>query len=246
MPTEDLSRIAAESQAAKAAADRAEQAAGQAVRIVDGVAVPEGARDLGQMLRAVTNLAADAEREAGLASQAAKRAAQVRDHHRARGGDPALDAEADAAEQHAARAQTALTDAENARKEAISIYAVEEELKVKKFFEVHREAIYKKLEECDEIAAHAPTNTDMIFIAESLPIINSIIHVGSDRKTLGEASSWVRDTWGDEADPLIVLSALLFIYVANKGAEENLEDPVWRRIHRRVQKLLVKDTEPRR
>jgi hypothetical protein len=132
----------------------------------------------------------------------------------------------------------AAQDADDFRKEAISTFAVEEKLQVKEFFETHKKQIFERLKESDSIAQAAPTNSKMTFIAESLPIIHSIIQVGTSRSTLHQASQWVRDTWGPDTDPLITLSALLFIYVADQGAAENEGDEVWKRINDRVQKLM--------
>lgn len=157
-----------------------------------------------------------------------------------RASDPAAGLRnlANAAADDADAAFAAAEKADEFRKKAISTFAVVEELEVKEFFETHKEQIFARLEECDRIAQAAPTNSSMTFIAESLPIIHSIIQVGTNRPTLHRASQWVRDTWGDETDPLITLSALLFIYVANEGAKEKKGDEGWERINERVQKLM--------
>jgi len=261
MSNGDITKVSALCRVAKEAARRAGVAAAEAARAKeDAVARAAAATDplqraaiKAEAVRRVTNSARSAEREAKSAREAAggaeAAAKEITDALFDAEAAVAAAREANEAKQAADEAESYSKAADEARKEAISNYAVEEELKVEEFFDVHKEQIYKKLEECDEIAENAPTNGDMIFIAESLPIINSIIHVGTDRKKLTGASNWVRKTWGEDADPLIVLSALLFIYVANKGAlrfttgqsDEPVEgdrEEIWNRIHRRVQKLL--------
>jgi hypothetical protein len=143
-----------------------------------------------------------------------------------------------------AAVEKAVVLSEAARKEAHAAIATETFLLVEDFFEKHKESIYERLEECDDIAKKAVAKDDMMFIAESLPIINGLIHVGSKRKDLNKAIDWVRKEWGGEADPIIVLSALVFIYIADQGVKEfrNSEDQeermIWTRIEKRVQKLL--------
>lgn len=114
--------------------------------------------------------------------------------------------------------------------------------------------IYERLEDCDkaaEIAGQAQTkskgknlvktSSDMIFIAESLPIIHGIIHVAISRQSLSQAIKWIREYWGETANSLIVLSALVFTYVADKGVADTTSDEkraeTWRRIAKRVQKF---------
>ncbi len=130
--------------------------------------------------------------------------------------------------------------------------AVENYLNLGDFFRRHRDHILDKLEECDSVAQQAEKNQDMIFFAESLPIINGLIHVGTTREELNKAIEWVKQNWGDKVDPLIVLSALTFIYVAETGAAlaENpsteagakvRDREVWNRINARVKKLTHND-----
>ena len=132
-----------------------------------------------------------------------------------------------------------------ARNSYDSAMVMEELLDVREFFLAHKELIYQRLEECDRIAKNAVTNADMLFFAESLPIINGIIHVGSTREELNKATDWVRENWeGSEAQPRIVLSALLFRYVTKEGAKEFTNSVIqskrdaWNRIDERVDRLL--------
>jgi hypothetical protein len=132
-----------------------------------------------------------------------------------------------------------------ARNSYDSAMVMEKLLDVREFFLTHKERIYDRLEECDRIAKNAVTNADMLFFAESLPIINGIIHVGSTREELNKATDWVRENWeGQEAQPRIVLSALLFRYVTKEGAKEFADSTIqrkktaWHRINDRVSRLL--------
>jgi hypothetical protein len=132
-----------------------------------------------------------------------------------------------------------------ARNSYDSAMVMEELLDVREFFLAHKERIYERLEECDRIATAAVTNADMLFFAESLPIINGIIHVGSTREELIKATDWVKENWeGGEAQPRIVLSALLFRYVTKEGAKEftnctkQSKKEAWSRIDTRVSRLL--------
>jgi hypothetical protein len=130
--------------------------------------------------------------------------------------------------------------------------AVENYLNLGDFFKRHRDHILDKLEDSDAAAQRVEKNQDMIFFAESLPIINGLIHVGTTREELNKAIDWVKQNWGDKVDPLIVLSALTFIYVAETGAELAENPPqdkdakmrdkeVWKRINARVKKLAHND-----
>ncbi|HJU56226.1 MAG TPA: hypothetical protein VJ715_16710 [Pyrinomonadaceae bacterium] len=132
-----------------------------------------------------------------------------------------------------------------ARNSYDSAMVMERLLDVREFFLAHKDRIYSKLEDCDQIAKRAITNTDMLFFAESLPIINGIIHVGSTREDLNKATEWVRENWeGSAAQPRIVLSALLFHYVTKEGVKEFTDSTdqskriTWSRIDERVGRLL--------
>jgi hypothetical protein len=121
-----------------------------------------------------------------------------------------------------------------------------------------RNRIYERLEEFDQLAQDAvaqaerkgsglgKTTSDMIFIAESLPIIQGIIHVATDRKSLGQAIKWIRETWGETANSLIILSALVFAYIAKRGASHTkgtAKHEAWMRIKERASKFSGIKTE---
>jgi hypothetical protein len=117
------------------------------------------------------------------------------------------------------------------------------------FIEDQRELIFERLEECDAIAKESGGTT--LFVAQSLPIINGIIYVGSrSQDNLNQAIDWVKSRFG-RADPQIVLSTLVFRYIADiglaayKGTKSTNDtgeprEDIWARISERVEKLRIK------
>ncbi|MBU7585014.1 MAG: hypothetical protein KAF91_19255 [Nostoc sp. TH1S01] len=136
------------------------------------------------------------------------------------------------------------------------------------FISSNEHLIDRKLEDCDVRVFQAQKRTvkmqsgdrycmegsecDMMFIADSLPIVTGIVHVGSTVKELNDAKKWVKSIVPD-ADPISVLSALTLLYVAEHGYEkyqpdntfiEGAEDlgedakrnKVWERIYERVKR----------
>jgi len=194
--------------------------------------------------RAIADLAESA---AGLAKQASAAASLAREKvdgpNRAK-----LRRDATAAEEASGRAWAAARKAEDLKKIAVNesdaAIAAELKLNVEQFFSDHKDQIYKRLEECDEIARKAASKRELMFIAEGLPIVNSFIHVGSSRADLNASIEWVTRFWGIDSDPFVVLSALIFIWIANKGVKEFRDDPdetkraTWNRIRERVERLL--------
>jgi len=117
-----------------------------------------------------------------------------------------------------------------------------EELGVKQFINDYEEPIYDKLLECDSYAETAKVNSDMMFIARSLPVINGIIHIASNRERLSRAMRWVEKNMEEsEPDAISILSALTLIYVAVQGEikrKDRIEErEAWRRILRRVRRF---------
>jgi hypothetical protein len=123
--------------------------------------------------------------------------------------------------------------------------AVEERLKAQEFIEQHRPEIYARLEECDRRVVTAKDlaggEADVIFIAECLPMVAAILHVGSTLRNYREGVKWISDSLPD-ADPVTVLSALTFLYIVEHGQVDARPDEakmeVWRRISNRVSRLL--------
>jgi hypothetical protein len=147
-----------------------------------------------------------------------------------------------AANRAAAAAQRALECKQAALRQKDAAVVAETLLNIGDFFGTYKEQIYSKLADCDAIAARSP-NSEIIFIAESLPVINGIIQIGSTRRTLNKALNWIRASWPEEVDPLIVLSGLVFIYIVDRGEQDHLNGTeeaqrVWKNIRKRVQKLI--------
>src|SRR5437016_1861746 len=91
---------------------------------------------------------------------------------------------------------------------------VENYLKLGTFFNRHRDHILDKLEECDEIAQSANAHQAMIFFAESLPIIDGLIQVGTTRQEYRDALEEVKaegKTLGPLVEPAQVVSVLTFL-----------------------------------
>ncbi|GET36550.1 hypothetical protein [Microseira wollei] len=140
-----------------------------------------------------------------------------------------------------------------------AIEAVEEKLDVEDYIFEHIDLIYHKLEQCDLRAKKAENDgnqryqCDMMFIAESLPVISAIIQVGSKLENYNSAKKWVRDELPD-ADAVSVLSALTFLYIVGMGQGEHenstyvIEYPglgkvnkrdIWNRISERVNRRFL-------
>ena len=96
---------------------------------------------------------------------------------------------------------------------------VVDQLKVDHFIESHQEEIYKQLEENARRTREEGCEGKLMFMAESLPLISGIVHVGSSLENLTNATEWVRRLL-PKADPVSILSALTFIYIVEKGAQE--------------------------
>lgn len=137
---------------------------------------------------------------------------------------------------------------------------VEVILDMKDFFDRHEKLVLDKIETADTAALEAAANDerlngDMVFFAESLPIINGLLQVGAKRDDLNVAIQTVKKERGEAVDPLIVLSAFMFIYVAELGAakagqastvegEKRREPEVWSRILKRVKLLEPGSSAP--
>jgi hypothetical protein len=86
---------------------------------------------------------------------------------------------------------------------------------------------------------------DVMFIAESLPVISGIIHVGSRPNYFKDATEWIKKEFPDaDANPASVLSALTFIYVVEKAQEyykasgNEEKRRIWEHICKQVKNLL--------
>lgn len=137
-------------------------------------------------------------------------------------------------------------------------------LGVDTFITENKDLIYRKLEDCDMRVFRAQhgdrhwmerPECNIMFIADSLPIVTGIVHVGSTLQNLNDAKQWVKSKVPD-ADPISVLSALTLLYVAEHGYQNYQEDntliegaedlgenasrkEVWKRIYTRVQERFL-------
>jgi len=128
-----------------------------------------------------------------------------------------------------------------------------EKLGVGGFIETHQKEIFDKLVKSDSY--HTKDHQgDLMFIAENLPLMSAIVNVGSTMEKFKNAKDWVNKPkleGGLEligADPISILSALTFRYVARKGYElsktsgEKEKIEVWERICKRT-KMLISEGE---
>lgn len=126
---------------------------------------------------------------------------------------------------------------------------VKEWLKIDDFIDKHEEQIFTKLEECDQNIMTAlekgqidQSQDFVMFMCQALPLISSIIQIGSSLKALNEATDKIREKLSD-IDAVSVLSALTFAYIVEvkvwgefKSSEKEKQ---WNRIRNRVQKLAT-------
>jgi hypothetical protein len=124
-------------------------------------------------------------------------------------------------------------------------------LGIEKFIEAQwEEKIDPKLRECERYAiASAAFGGDMIFISMAIPLVNGIIHVGSDREKLAKTSDWISRVWEKasltpDAERIPTISALTLIYLitigwrsARKLKTKDESHQLWKRMQQRVQRL---------
>jgi hypothetical protein len=127
-------------------------------------------------------------------------------------------------------------------------------LGLQKALNEYGDEVHARLKQANEDAEAAPMNSDMIFIALALPMVNGLIHFASTRGRLQEAMKHMTNDWkvSDEADPLSTLSALTLIHIANRALAEGgrsnrhpEERDTWSQIRKRIE-LLKRDMERRR
>jgi hypothetical protein len=122
--------------------------------------------------------------------------------------------------------------------------AVEKHLKAQEFIETHHNEIFKRLSDAEARARarEAGPEANVVFVAECLPFVAGIVHVGSQLDDFREARDWALEKL-PYADAVSVLSALTFLYIVEKGLksatkENSAELPVWRSMSRRLDSLL--------
>jgi hypothetical protein len=119
-------------------------------------------------------------------------------------------------------------------------------LGIVKFISRHRTHIYDCLE--NSARSVSPESPPLVFFAESLPLVSSIIHVGSTRVSYELAKRWVtsgplKSPAGSEAS---VLSALTFTYLVDEGYKHSrkrhskLDRALWEQMHQLVDAVTAK------
>jgi hypothetical protein len=118
-----------------------------------------------------------------------------------------------------------------------------EELQVSDFINTYKSEIFMRLEENYERAhsGKSEPESDLAFIADSLPLISAVIQVGSSKQSYDKACHWVQSSLPN-ANPAPVLSVLTFIYIVEKGYKEFSEDEskqgTWEKMSAAVKKSL--------
>jgi len=111
------------------------------------------------------------------------------------------------------------------------------------------DSLFARLEECDAFAEAAPVNSDMMFLALTLPIANGLIYFGTSGDRLRRAREWASHRWPQQQeDPNSTLAVLTLIYIVKLGWRRFKEVPeklpVWSRINQRVEKLKQDSESP--
>ncbi|HVR09901.1 MAG TPA: hypothetical protein VMW75_17790 [Thermoanaerobaculia bacterium] len=119
-----------------------------------------------------------------------------------------------------------------------------EKLGIKAFIKDHLKDITGRLEECENAAQNAPVDSNMLFVALALPILNGVIRIASNRTKLQDAMRWATHEWrGDgQADPgdfdaIAILSSLTLIYVVGEIRKLHKDSPVWESIVDHIREL---------
>lgn len=93
------------------------------------------------------------------------------------------------------------------------------------FLENHRHHIVSKLIEFDK-TVRAQNQGDGAFIAQSIPLINAIINIGSSTEQYRATLKYIKEAWGgnegdiDDPDAISILSGLIFLYLVEFEKKE--------------------------
>lgn len=123
--------------------------------------------------------------------------------------------------------------------------AVEEKLKINDFINLHWDAIEKRVLDAESRVADMKAGANVVFVAECLPFVAGIVHVGSELVNFRMAREWVRAELPN-ADAVSVLAALTFLYIVGIGLDRADPEKVttWESIQHRVDTLLVPPKPP--
>jgi hypothetical protein len=125
---------------------------------------------------------------------------------------------------------------ENARLE------VEKRLNAHDFMEKHAPEIFNRLKDVEVRAESMGPEGNLFFVAECLPLVAAIVHVGSKPEDFGKARAWAQEKL-PKADAVSALSALTFLNIVENGirsaTKANSNDlPVWQSMRKRLDSLL--------
>ena len=122
-----------------------------------------------------------------------------------------------------------------------------ERLKVKAFINRYKKEIFAKLEELSANStiteAQSGGQQDKNFLIQCLPIMSSIVQVGSNSQDLPAATAWVA-TKLPEVDAVTGLCSLTLVYLIEAGWQEYKDSTnekkraVWETMHTRVRRLF--------
>ena len=119
---------------------------------------------------------------------------------------------------------------------------VEGYLRIDRFIERCKTEIFTKLEE-NFRRAQEHDKVALMFVAESLPVAFSIVHVGSHMVDFRHARDCVKEHLPD-AEPISILSTLTLAYTVRKGYEEFSESDnadkraLWASMNKQMQQLI--------
>jgi hypothetical protein len=125
---------------------------------------------------------------------------------------------------------------ENARLE------VEKQLNAYDFMEKHAAEIFNRLKDAEARAESMGPEGNLFFVAECLPFVAAIVHVGSKPEDFRKARDWAQKKLPN-ADAVSALSALTFLNIVENGITSatiaNAGDlPVWQSMRKRLDSLL--------
>jgi len=120
-------------------------------------------------------------------------------------------------------------------------------LVLERFIRDNKQDIYKQLEDCDDRVSGRPSglDPDAAFVAQSLPLIDGVIHVGSSRDHFDDAARWVQRQ-SPHIEPDSLLSTLVLLYIMEQGLQDARASTnadrksKWERIHQRAKWLCEK------
>lgn len=118
--------------------------------------------------------------------------------------------------------------------------AVGDRLKIEDFIDRHFNQILDNLQESAEKSSNKEnTSFNETFIQAALPIIDSVIHVGSSRDNYMEAQKWAQKSSQEmRLEPVRWLTLLTFLHIILMACAKRPERSIWERIENAVEGLL--------